>query len=199
MAEDQQRPEKSKRDKIKEKKLQKQRRHAAWFTIVFSLSFAIAFGLGLAAQTTFGANSIIICIMIILALILIAFFGDMVSYAGAYADLAVFNSMASRGMKGAKIAVRLVKHNEKVSTILCDILGDVCAVVSGAVGVTLSFCIISHGNFSIWGQACTVAAVSAVISGATIAAKTISKVIARRHSTKIVITFGRLLRIFNRK
>jgi|GEM_PF-2264952 len=196
---DQQKPEKTKREILKEKKARRQRRHAAWFTVVFSLSFAVAFGFGLAAQTLFTAGSIPICVLVILFLILIAFIGDMVSYAAAYADMAVFNSMASHGISGARAAVYIVKHNQKVSTILCDILGDVCAVVSGAVGVTLSFCIINMGDFSLFSQASILAAVSAAISGATIAAKTISKALARRHSTKIVITFGKLMRPFLRK
>jgi CBS domain containing-hemolysin-like protein len=190
--------EKSKREIWKEKKARRQRRHAAWFTVVFTISFAIAFGLGLAAQTLFGGDSIPICVAIIFGLILIAFVGDMISYAGAYADLAVFNSMASRGIRGARFAVKIVKNNEKVSTMLCDILGDVCAVVSGAVGVTLAFCIMSMGDFSLWAEACILAAISAAISGATIAIKTISKAIARRHYSKILLFIGRVLHPFGR-
>ena len=158
----------------------------------------MAFAFGLVTELL-GANHIAVCIAIILALILIAFLGDIFAVAVAYADIENFNAMASRRIKGAKMSIRLIKNSDKVSSILSDILGDVCGIVSGAMGVALSLVIIDGGEYSVFMICMIIALVNATIACVAITAKSIAKKIAIKNSTKIVFFFGRMLSIFKKK
>ena len=175
------------------------KKHWKWLIFIFVFSFSVALTFGILAQTMNGANKIAVCIAIIVALILIAFLGDIFAVAGAYADIAVFNSMASRKIKGAKTAIYLVKHSDRVSSILSDILGDCCGIVSGAVGVSLSLIILSHAVLTVFMQGVVIALVNASIAATAIMAKSIAKKIAIANSTKIVLFFGRFLAKFGVK
>ncbi|MDR0462458.1 MAG: hypothetical protein LBG88_03985 [Christensenellaceae bacterium] len=168
------------------------RKHYKWFIFIIIFSFAIAFAFGIAAEAV-STNSIIICVSIITVLLVIAFVGDVFAVAVAYADLADFNAMASRRLKGAKMAIRLIKHSDKVSSILSDVLGDVCGIVSGAMGVALSLAIVNGGNFTVLQQGLIIAAVNATIAALAISVKSLAKKIAIHNSTKIVLVFGKIL------
>ena len=45
--------------------------------------------------------------------------------------------MASRKVKGASVAVKLKKSADKTSSFCCDVIGDICGVISGAAGTTI--------------------------------------------------------------
>ena len=160
-------------------------------------TFAVAFGIGLVAESI-QVNSIVACCIIILLLMLIAFMGDIVAVAVAYAELPPFNAMASRKIKGARMCIRLIKNSDKVSSILSDVLGDVCAIVSGVIGVYLSTAIITEG-LSAFQQILIIVTVTATISAIAVSVKSLAKKIAIKNSTKIVFGVGRVLSLFSRK
>ena len=55
-----------------------------------------------------------------------------------------FHSMASRRVPGAKEAIWLLKNAEKVASLCNDVVGDICGVISGATGATISVQLISQ-------------------------------------------------------
>lgn len=187
---------KPKRERIKKQK--KRESHLRWFIFIPTFAFSIALMIGIFTESVFrGTNSIAVCVVILLSLIAIAFIGDIFAVAGAYADISVFNSMAARRIKGAKAAIKLVKNSDRVSSILSDVLGDVCAIVSGAVGVSLSLVVIKeYGIDTLFHQGLTVALINATVSALAITAKSIAKKIAIANSTQIVIFFGKFLSKF---
>ena len=144
------------------------------------------------------SDSVIICIVIVLFLILIAFLGDIVAVAALSADLDHFNAMASKRVKGARMCIKMVRNRDRVSTVLSDILGDVCAIVSGSVGASLAYIIINQGEHMGFLQVLIIALVGASISGVTVCAKAIAKRLAMKNSTKIIFTFGKFLSLFKK-
>ena len=183
--------------KIKDKGAKKQswfKKHYRWFIFIITFAFAMALTFGLVSELLLGGvANIIVCVAIIVVLIAIAFVGDIFAVAGAYAEVENFNAMASRKIRGAKMAIRLVKNSDKVSSILSDILGDVCAIVSGAMGVSLSLIILNGGDYSIFMHALIIALVNASIAAVAITAKSVAKKIAIKNSTKIVLFLGKVL------
>ena len=55
----------------------------------------------------------------------------MVGMAVQVADIKVFNAMAAKKVKGAKIALIMIKNAPKLSTICNDVIGDICGIISG--------------------------------------------------------------------
>jgi cytochrome b subunit of formate dehydrogenase len=183
----------TRKERHQEKQKKAIRHHTKWFIFIITFAFAMAFVFGLVVETAFGPSSIAVCALIIFMLILIAFTGDIFAVAGAYADISIFNSMAARRIKGARQAIHLVKHSDKVSSILSDVLGDVCAIVSGAAGVYLALMIIGDGDFSLFQKGLIVATVNAAIAALAVTAKSAAKKIAIKNSTAIVLLFGKIL------
>ena len=169
-----------------------------WFIFILFFTFAVAFGIGLAAEVFFRADRVWVCCVIILLLMLIAFSGDIVAVAVAYAEPAPFNAMASRKIKGAKICIRLLKNSDKVSSILSDVLGDVCAIVSGVVGVSLSVALTPAG-VAAFQTILVLVTVTATISAVAVSVKSLAKKIAIANSQKIVFGVGKFVSVFTRK
>jgi len=177
----------------------KRKRPALWFIFILLFAFIVALGIGLVAETFFShTTNIWICCVIILFLMLLAFMGDIVAVAVAYAELPPFNAMASRKTKGAKTCIKLIQNSDKVSSILSDVLGDVCGIVSGVVGASLSL-MLTEGMVEGFQRIMIVAIVTAVIASVTVAVKSLAKKIAIKNCQRIVFSVGRFLSFFSRK
>jgi len=178
----------------------KRKRPVWWFIFILFFTFAVAFGIGLVAEAFFTqTDSIVICCFIIVALMLLAFWGDIVAVAVAYAELPPFNAMASRKTRGAKASIRLIQNSDKVSSILSDVLGDVCGIVSGAIGAALSLMITDGMDISDFQKILIVVTVTATIAALTVAVKSVAKKIAIKNCQGIVFAVGRFLSLFSRK
>ena len=101
--------------------------------------------------------------------------------------------MASKKIKEAKTALMLIKNKDKVSSIFCDVIGDVCGVITGSTGAAIiaGIVLLSHINTLL---------VSLIIMGLlstlTITGKAIGKNIAMRNSTSIIRTVAKIISIF---
>ena len=91
--------------------------------------------------------------------------------------------MASKKVKGAHLAVRMISNASRVSSVCCDVVGDVCGVASGSSGVTIAAILILklHVNAIIVSSVTT-----AIISVLTIGGKAMGKEFAIKKSTFIV-------------
>lgn len=174
----------------------RKKRPVGWFIFILLFTFVVAFGIGLAAETLFHADSILVCCTIIVLLLIIAFLGDIVAMSVSYADLAPFNSMASRKIRGARIAIKLINNNDKIASILSDVLGDVCAIVSGAIGASLSLIIVLGGTYTAFQQTLIIVTVTATISAIAVSVKSIAKKVAVRYSTGIILAVSKFLSLF---
>lgn len=177
----------------------RKKRPVGWFIFILFFTFAAAFGIGLAAEMFFQTDSVTVCCIVIFLLMLITGLCDIVAVAVAYAELAPFNAMASRKIKGARVCIKLVQNSDKVSTIFSDVLGDVCSIISGVIGASLSLVITSAAYFTLFEQVLVMVTVTAVIAATCVAVKALVKIFAIRNSTKIVFVLGKFFSLFTRK
>lgn len=161
-------------------------------TLFLSLSFSVLSELLL---TNVG---IIVSIFIILFLLIIGIITDMIGVATTACQIEPFAAMRSRKVKGAKFAMILVKNAEKVSSICNDVVGDICGILSGAAGASITLKFISE-NMGDSVKILIAGAVSALIAGLTIFGKAICKKYAIDNCTKIVLGVGKCFSIFNKK
>ena len=132
----------------------------------------------------------------ILYIIFIGILFDIVGVAVTSADEAVFHSMNSRKVKGASIAVKFKKNADKVSSFCCDVIGDICGIVSGAAGTTIAAIISNTYDFNILIVALTV---SATIAALTIGGKAVGKSFAINKSDIILYGFAKFVSTFYKK
>ena len=144
---------------------------------------------------TSNANSIIATLIIFIFIGLGIIF-DMVGIAITVADISTFNSMATKQVSGAKLAVKLIKNNEKASSFCNDVIGDICGIVSGSAGVALSTILSKNYNIDVF---VTTLFVTALIAALTIGGKAIGKAAAINKSTSILYKFSKIVSVFYRK
>ena len=180
-----------KREKIKKEKVD-----VKWILTILLLSFVISFTLSFISQMTIPNVSLWIGIIITLLFIGLGVFFDIIGVSVTSADEAIFNSMSSRKVKGASVAVRFKKNADKVSSFCCDVIGDICGIISGAAGTAITVIIANTFDFSLL---VTGLVVSAVIASLTIGGKAIGKSFAINKSAIILYEFAKFVSNFYHK
>lgn len=167
-----------------------------WVFIVTLLAFIISIVMTLFATVTLENVSLIIAILITFLFILLGIIFDIIGVAVTCGDEVAFHSMSSRKVKGGKIGVKLLKNTDKVSSICCDVVGDVCGIVSGTSGVVIVSLIIKLTDIN---ELLVSLLVTGIISALTIGGKAIGKGIAINKSKEIVTIVSKILSIFQKK
>ena len=180
----------------KKEKIKKEKVDVKWIITIVLIAFVISFGLSFIANSTIPNLSLIFGIIITLLFIFIGILFDIVGVAVTSADEAVFHSMASRKVKGSNTAVRLKKSADKTSSFCCDVIGDICGVISGAAGTTICAILVTkyHTDLLITGLFIT-----AIISSLTIGGKAIGKSFAINKSDIILYEFSKFISNFYNK
>ena len=101
--------------------------------------------------------------------------------------------MNSRKVKGADIAVKLTKNADKVSNFCCDVIGDVCGVISGSAAASISVTIASNFGFNPF---ITSLIVTGLIASLTIGGKAIGKSYAINKSDIILFETSKVISCF---
>ena len=164
-----------------------------WITIVTVLAFIISVVFSFASELIMpNANSIIAAITI-LAFIFIGIIFDIVGLSITVADISTFNSMSTKRVRGANIAVKLIKNSEKASSFCNDVIGDICGIISGSAGVALATIISKKFGFNIF---VVTLIITGLIAALTIGGKAIGKHFAINKSTVILFNFSKVLSVF---
>lgn len=181
--------------KNKEKKYKK-RADIGWIIKIILISFSISFAFSFISEITLPKVNIVLEIFLLLIFIGIGILFDMIGVAVTSSSLEPFNSMASRKVKGAKTAVKFKKNADKVSSFCCDVIGDVCGVVSGSASVIIASSLSNILNIN----AFLIALLStAIVSALTIGGKAMGKSYAINKSNIILFKFARFISNFIRE
>lgn len=178
--------------KIKNKKLIDYK----WILTVTLLAFLISLLFSLFSESIIPNANSIIAIIVILLFIGVGIIFDMIGIAITVADIKTFNSMATKQVKGAKVAIKLIKNNEKASSFCNDVIGDICGIISGSAGVALSNIIANSFNISLL---IVNLLITAIIAALTIGGKAMGKATAINKSTFILFYFSKFISKFYRK
>lgn len=179
-------------DKKKEK-IKKEKVDIKWVIIVSITAFIVSVCLSFIAQITIPNFPLWLGIIVTLLFIGLGILFDIIGVAVTTADEAVFHSMNSRKVKGANTAVKFKKNADKVSSFCCDVIGDVCGVISGTAATAIAALLVLNYHFN----AILVGLfVTAIISSLTIGGKAIGKSFAINKSEVILYTFAKFISNF---
>jgi len=164
-----------------------------WVIKITSIAFIVALTFAIISETLIPNVNLIIGIIILIAFIMVGILFDMIGVAVTAADEAPFHSMSSRRVNGADVAVIFKKNADKVSSFCNDVIGDICGVISGSVGVIIA----SSISKSTGVENLTVSLlVTAIIASITIGVKAISKSFAINKSNIILYEFAKAVSYF---
>lgn len=177
----------------RKEKIKKEVINVKWILIIVVLAFSISFTMSFISEMTIPHLSIILGAIVTLLFILLGIMFDIIGVSVTTADEAVFHSMNSRKVKGASVAVKFKKSADKVSTFCCDVIGDICGIVSGAAGTTIAAQLITKYSFNPLVTSLTVAA---IIASLTIGGKAMGKSFAINKSDIILYEFAKFVSNF---
>lgn len=177
----------------RKEKIKKERVNVKWIIQIVIMSFTISFCMSLVSQTAIPNLSTIFGILLTLMFVFIGILFDIVGVAVTGADEKVFHSMNSRQVKGSKVAVLFKKNADKVSSFCCDVIGDICGIVSGAAASAISVSLAATLNVDVLFVSLTVAAIVAAL---TIGGKAVGKSFAINKSDVILYQFAKIVSVF---
>ena len=178
----------SKREKTKQEKRQ-------WVVTVVILSFALSVVMSVLTSLFVDSAGLLVALLALIVLISIGVITDVIGTAVTSADEQPFIAMASKRIRGAKQALRLIRKAERVSSLLNDVVGDIVGVVSGSAGSVIAL------HLAAMGLPTAVASVliAAFTSSFMIGGKAAGKSIAIEQSANIVLFVGKAMALFESK
>jgi len=180
----------------KKEKIKKERIDKKWVITIISIAFIASFTLSLFSEITIPNLSLFLGIIVTLFFVFLGIIFDIIGVAVTSADEKVFHSMSSRKVRGANIAVKFKKNAEKVSSFCCDVIGDICGIISGAAVSTIAVTLVSTFNFN---ALFTSVLLAAIIASLTIGGKAIGKSFAINKSNIILYEFSKFIYNFYKK
>lgn len=167
--------------------------NSRWIVIVVSIAFMLSLLLSIMTSILFRNMSLIIAIVVTFFFILLGILFDIIGVSATCADIEVFHAKAARKIRGGKIGVRLIKNASKVSSICCDVVGDICGIISGSAGVLIINFLMQLTDYN---QILLSALVMALISSLTIGGKALGKEMAIQKRNAVITMVSKLLSIF---
>ena len=177
----------------RKEKVNKKKADIGWIVKIIIIAFTLSFGLSYVSQVTLPKLSIVGGVLVTLLFVGIGILFDIVGVAVTSSDEKVFHSMNSRKVKGADVAVRFKKNASKVSNFCCDVVGDVCGIISGTAATTIAAVVAEKFNFSILFTGLSIAAIVAAL---TIGGKALGKGFAINKSNIILYEFAKIISVF---
>lgn len=167
-----------------------------WILVVTILAFVISVIMTFFSTITLENVNLLVAILITFLFIILGIVFDIIGVAVTSGDEVAFHSMSARKVKGGKIGVKLMKNTDKVASICCDVVGDVCGIISGTSGVVIVSLIIKLTDVN---ELLVSLLVTGLISALTIGGKALGKGFAVNKSKDIVTVVSKILAIFSKK
>lgn len=178
------------------KKEQPKKNNYKWTLTVIMLTFLISVLMSLATENIISKVDILIGTFLLIVVIFIGIIFDIIGIAVTSADEKLFHSMAANKVKEGKVAIKLIKNADKVSNFCNDVVGDICGIISGALGATLAVKIIS--TFGIKNGSLLSIVFTALIASSTVGGKAMGKSIAIKQYKEIINFISKILIKFKR-
>lgn len=181
-------------------KSKKQKSIRFWAAKILIISLVLTAGISVVTELLMGSLDPVPAALIVLFIMLLGIVADLVGIAFATCDPKPFVSMASKKIKRAKSAIRLLQNADIMSNICGDVIGDICGIVSGAAGAAIAAKIIYNmtraGPVSEIEAFIPSIAMSSVIAALTISGKSIGKTLGLRKNKEIVSFISYVLMFF---
>lgn len=155
-----------------------------WCFKIFLLSFCLSCSFSLLSNVLLNKIIIAVSIFVILFFVILGVLFDMVGVAVTSGEIDRY-TLEYADKKFLKEALVLMLQADKVSVFCCDIVGDICGILSGACGSSiLASIVINSSNNSILFVSSAI--LSGLIAGFTIFCKSVEKSFAVNKSHKII-------------
>lgn len=169
-----------------------------WAVQIFFLTFILSMSFSILSELLLSNSNVFIAFSLLAALLIIGILFDVVAVAVTSCSIEPFLAMAAKKIKGAKTAVKLIKNAEKVNNICSDVIGDICGIVTGALGASIVLKIFVTGGTN-YDTAIVSILFSSILAALTVGGKAIGKRIAITNDKEIVFFAAKIISMFSKK
>ena len=162
-----------------------------WLVTIFFMALMISAVFSLLSQELLSKASLFGAFVVLLTIIAIGILFDLLGVAVTAAEEKPFHSMASRRVRGGVEGIWLLRNAGKVSSICCDVVGDICGIISGTAAAVVA--IEAWTSIQTVSQRIIQLVLSALVAALTILGKAFCKQIALDNSTSIVLAAARVI------
>ena len=171
------------------------KKNTNWILTITFLAFFITIFFSLGAQILLKDVNIFLGIIIILLFIIIGVIFDIIGVAVQSSDTVPFHAMASKKVKSAKTAKKMLENSAKVSSFCNDVIGDICNIISGSAVTVVAATIGLKLNLD---DTITTLLVTSLVAALTIGGKAIGKGFAVSKSEYIITQVTKVMHFFNK-
>ena len=181
--------------KIRQERSEKSDSNVKWYIKVIISTFILSIFFSYISSNGVSNLPIIPAILILVVVILIGIIADMIGVSVTVANENEFHAKATKKVEGSKTSIKLIKNASRVANICSDVIGDICGVLSGAVGTLISLKITEKMGVTENIQYF----VSALIASVMVGGKAVGKEIGIIKATEIVHSVGKVINRFQKK
>lgn len=181
----------------KNKKNKKKGRHALalWIVKISILAFALSLVFSSLSETVLTNSGIAVATLVIIFFLIVQYLTDMIGNAVTACEDNCFDERVKSKKRGAREAAILVRNKDRVSSLLCDIIGDICGILSGSAGAAIVAKLATSGSkISIL----VAGIVTALIASFTVAGKAWGKAYSKNNCEGITLKCGKFMAFFLR-
>lgn len=167
-----------------------------WVRFITFWTLILSMGISVLSDAFVSKVNIFFSTLLLLTIILIGILFDIIGIAVTAAEVKGFHAMGANKVPSANYAISLIRNADKVANFCNDVIGDICGIVSGAVGASIVFRLLG-----IWGIVDgTLISVlfTGAISAVTVGGKAIGKSISMTYAQEIVMACAKIMRSFAR-
>lgn len=164
-----------------------------WAIKVTIFTFFVCIISSMLANLAAAKSNFVIAVILLLFMIFVSIFFDALGVSVTSCNYnRLIDKLKCGDKKDCDIVVWLSKNAEKVNNVCCDVVGDMCGILSGACGVNIvvNLCKGDLNSYLIS------VVVSSLIASITVGGKAITKGVALSHSQKFVVLLKNLLKLF---
>ena len=135
-----------------------------------------------------------VAITVLFVIVLLSIMFDMLGMAVSTATEEPFHAMAAKRIPQAKVAIKIIRASQQLSSLFNDVIGDICGIISGSAGAAITVrVVVNQGTTE---ELITSIIISTLISVATIGGKANGKKLAMKKNKEIVMLVGGVLNFF---
>lgn len=160
-----------------------------WIVSISIIAFILSLVLSLFSEIFLNTSNLFLAFFIIILFMALNIFSDMIGLAITSCQVTKVKKSNIK-QKEKAMCLLLIKNSDKVSSILCDVIGDACGILCGAGGSILAIILSNKASLS---AIFLGVLVSSSVVCLTVLLKAITKKYAIKNSLKIVRKCSKIL------
>lgn len=162
-----------------------------WVVTIIIWTFFISSFMQMIQAGLMSRVTLLVACLLLFSFIFVGIIFDIVGVAVTAASEVPFHSLASRRVRGAKEAIRLIRNADKVGNFCNDVIGDIAGIISGSATAAIVLMLTAFGDGR--HEYILNIVLAGLVAALTVGGKALGKGIAILNCNSIVFAVGKIV------